>query len=82
MKGDTKVIEYLNKALRHELTDALSGRTVTRFVPGRLPPPAAEFQSSTVPMAAAWADGRPVAFCYPVWQTESLWDVSVETWTP
>ena len=30
-------------------------------------------------MAAVWADGRPVSFCYPVWQTETLWDVSIET---
>ena len=31
------------------------------------------------PIAAAWAGGQPVAFCYPALQTESLWDVSVET---
>jgi RimJ/RimL family protein N-acetyltransferase len=30
-------------------------------------------------VAATWADGRPVAFCYPVLQTERWWDVSVDT---
>ena len=24
-------------------------------------------------------DGRPVSFCYPVWRTETLWDVSIDT---
>ena len=30
-------------------------------------------------MCAAWQDGLPVAFCYPVVQTETLWDVSIDT---
>ena len=51
-------------------------------MPGALPPPVSAQGGSAVPMAAAWADGRPVAFCYPVWQTERYWDVSVETWGP
>ena len=33
-------------------------------------------------MAAVWADGRPVSFCYPVWQTETRWDVSIDTLAP
>jgi RimJ/RimL family protein N-acetyltransferase len=33
-------------------------------------------------MAAVWAEGRPVSFCYPVWQTETLWDVSIQTLEP
>ncbi len=33
-------------------------------------------------MAAAWVDGRPVCFCYPFRETESLWDVSVDTLEP
>jgi GNAT superfamily N-acetyltransferase len=30
-------------------------------------------------VAAAMRDGVPVSFCYPVWETETLWDVSVDT---
>jgi GNAT superfamily N-acetyltransferase len=30
------------------------------------------------PIAASFADGRPVAFCYAV-RTESLWDISINT---
>ena len=29
--------------------------------------------------ARSCSDGRAVAFCYPVLQTETLWDVSVDT---
>jgi GNAT superfamily N-acetyltransferase len=65
--------------LRRELLDALHGRTVSRFVPGHLPRSTAIVSRVTVPMTAVWADGRPVSFCYPVWQTETLWDVSIET---
>jgi RimJ/RimL family protein N-acetyltransferase len=31
------------------------------------------------PIAAAFEDGLPVAFCYAAWQTETLWDVSIDT---
>jgi GNAT superfamily N-acetyltransferase len=31
------------------------------------------------PVAVALVDGVPVSFCYPVWTTESLWDVSIDT---
>lgn len=31
------------------------------------------------PVAAAIVDRRPVSFCYPVWRTEALWDVSIDT---
>lgn len=71
--------DHVPEHLRRELLDALKGRTVSRFVPGHLPPAGAVVARTTVPMAAAWADGRPVSFCYPVWQTETLWDVSIET---
>jgi RimJ/RimL family protein N-acetyltransferase len=30
-------------------------------------------------MAASWAGRDPVSFCYPVFRTESWWDVSIET---
>lgn len=71
--------DHVPEHLRRELLDALNGRTVSRFVPGHLPPSTAVVSRVTVPMAAVWADGRPVSFCYPVWQTETLWDVSIET---
>jgi GNAT superfamily N-acetyltransferase len=74
--------DHVPELLRRELLDALKGRTVSRFVPGELPPSGTVRSRMTVPMAAAWADGRPVSFCYPVWQTETLWDVSIETLEP
>ena len=71
--------EHVPAALKRELDDALTGRTVSRFVPGALPDGIGFVSAMTVPMAAVWAEGRPVSFCYPVWQTESRWDVSIET---
>jgi len=71
--------DHVPDAMRRELLDALRGRTVSRFVPGALPHAGPLARIVTVPMAAVWADGRPVSFCYPVWQTETLWDVSIET---
>lgn len=74
--------DHVPELLKRELLDALKGHTVSRFVPGVLPPSSAVVRRVTVPMAAVWADGRPVSFCYPVWQTETLWDVSIETLEP
>jgi GNAT superfamily N-acetyltransferase len=74
--------DHVPDVLRRELLDALKGRTVSRFVPGTLPPRRHLVSRVTVPMAAVWAGGRPVSFCYPVWQTETLWDVSIETLEP
>jgi RimJ/RimL family protein N-acetyltransferase len=72
-------LNHVPDGMRRELLDALRGRTVSRFVPGQLPHSSRVIPNVTVPMAAVWADGRPVSFCYPVWQTETLWDVSIET---
>ena len=30
-------------------------------------------------MATTVDEGRPAAFCYVAWETENLWDVSIET---
>ena len=30
-------------------------------------------------VASVIVGGRPVSFCYPVWRTERLWDVSIDT---
>lgn len=71
--------DHVPETLRRELLDALEGRTLSRFVPGTVPDLPRCAATGGGPMAAVWADGRPVAFCYPVWQTESWWDVSIET---
>ena len=78
-RGTAPRFDHVPETLRRELMDALAGRTVSRFVPGRLPPHAVAATGSIVPIAAAWAEGRPVSFCYPVWQTETRWDVSIDT---
>ena len=31
------------------------------------------------PIASAFADDRPVSFCYSGWETEGYWDVSIDT---
>jgi hypothetical protein len=31
------------------------------------------------PIACAFVDGRPVAFCYCGWETDAHWDVSIDT---
>ena len=31
------------------------------------------------PIAAVFVEDVPVAFCYPCWRTETLWDVSIDT---
>ena len=72
-------LDHVPERLRRELLDALNGRTISRFVPGDLPRATTVVSRARVPMAGVWADGRPVSFCYPVWQTETLWDLSIET---
>lgn len=70
---------HLPAPLRYELENALSGRTIARFVPGELPnrdvPPPLE----ATPISASFVRGLPVSFCYPVVRTERWWDVSIET---
>jgi hypothetical protein len=78
--GDAPSLEHVPDPLRAELTDALEGHPAARFVSGALPERLpADASPTPVPVAAAWRDGRAVAFCYPVLQTETLWDVSVDT---
>jgi RimJ/RimL family protein N-acetyltransferase len=73
-------LAHVPEPLRTELVETLEGHPVARFVPGELPPAMpADRSLQAIPMASAWADGLPVAFCYPVLQTETLWDVSVDT---
>ena len=31
------------------------------------------------PVAAVIVDGKAASFCYPVWRTETLWDISIDT---
>lgn len=73
-------LEHVPEGLRHEIIEALEGHPPARFVPGTLPERRPEDASVTaVPVAFALVDGRAVAFCYPVLQTERYWDVSVDT---
>ena len=75
-------LHHVPEPLRLELLDALRGRTTARFVPGDVPDPARLPALSPIPVAAVWAGREPVAFCYPVWQTERWWDVSIDTLAP
>jgi GNAT superfamily N-acetyltransferase len=72
-------LDHVPEELRREIADALDGRTTARFVPGALPDSIRLQASTIVPVAAVWAHRVPVAFCYPVWQTETHWDVSIDT---
>ena len=59
-------------------------RREVRLALGLSAPRAAARASATaspapVSVAAAFAGGLAVAFCYPVWQTERWWDVAVDT---
>jgi RimJ/RimL family protein N-acetyltransferase len=74
--------DHVPGPLRRELQQALDGRTTSRLVPGVLPEAGRLRGLAPVPMAAAWADGRPVSFCYPAWQTETHWDVAIDTLAP
>lgn len=48
-----------------------------------LPPELREDIAAVLPRAplavAAAEDGSPAAFCYACWQTETLWDISIDT---
>ena len=72
-------LDHVPDPLRKELLEALRGRTTARFVPGALPNAPDRQVGAALPIAAAWAGPRPVSFCYPVWQTERWWDVSIDT---
>ena len=72
-------LDHVDEGLRREIVDALAGRTTARFVPGALPEAIRITSAVTVPVGAVWAERFPVAFCYPVWQTETWWDVSIDT---
>jgi hypothetical protein len=73
-------LTHVEESLRNELVEALAGHPSARFVSGTLPLlTAADASPTPVPIAAAWADGQPAAFCYPVLKTETLWDVAVDT---
>jgi len=73
-------LDHVPEPLHRDILDALEGYPSARFVPGKLPERRPEDASPTaVPVAFALVDGRAAAFCYPVLQTEHLWDVSVDT---
>jgi len=72
-------LDHVPERLRLELEAALKGRPTTRFVEGVVPTRQDADAGVLVPVAAAWHAGLPVSFCYPVLQTASLWDVSIDT---
>ena len=73
-------LEHLPESLRREIVDALEGHPSARFVPGKLPEQSPADASTDAGAGRRGLDGRPTGrFCYPVLQTETLWDVSVET---
>jgi hypothetical protein len=77
---DAPPLGHVPEPLLAELTAALEGQPSARFVSSALPArQCADASPTAIPVAASWMDGRPVAFCYPVLQTETLWDVSVDT---
>lgn len=81
-KANAPSLDHVPEDLRIELRDALQGRTTARYVPGEIPASTIVAATGPVPMAAVWSGPRPVAFCYPVWQTERWWDVSIDTLEP
>ena len=78
-EGRAPDLAHVDDPLRSELEDALQGRPAARFVPGALPPVHTGEPRRPAPLAVVMIDGRAAAFCYPVLETESLWDVSVDT---
>jgi GNAT superfamily N-acetyltransferase len=59
-----------------------SGDLTTLVLPPGLHVELAEAAAAGTPIAAALADGMPVAFCYAGSITESLWDVAIDTLDP
>src|SRR5262245_6238660 len=79
MQDTAPPLTHLPEDLQTEITEALRGMPLARFghhvrPGGSLDPP-----PRPLPVAAVWADGLPVSFCYPVVQTETFWDISIDT---
>jgi hypothetical protein len=78
-RADAPPLTHLPDDLQREITEALRGMPLARFG-GKIDPAGAlEPAPRPLPVAAAWADGIPVSFCYPVVQTETFWDISIDT---
>lgn len=58
------------------------GEIETLILPADLREELRAAAAAGTPIAAALADGKPVAFCYAGSVTESLWDVSIDTLEP
>ena len=78
-EADAPDLSHVPDHLRTELIEALYGRPRVRFLAGELPPRGDQALVTGLEMCATWDAGLPVAFCYPVVQTETLWDVSIDT---
>jgi len=78
--GDREILPGTRPTLRSARTEMLSPRDTSAL--DQLPGPLrAEISAAlgATHVAAAFADERPVSFCYAAYETESLWDLSVET---
>ena len=78
-REDAPSLTHLPDDLQREISEALRGMPLARFgdkiaTAGPLDP-----APRPLPVAAAWAEGMPVSFCYPVVQTEAYWDISIDT---
>lgn len=70
--------ERLPEALEDEVR-LLSGPAQLRALPPELHEEISRALGRGAPVAAAFAVGRPVSFCYAAAETEGLWDVSIDT---
>ncbi|HEX2457536.1 MAG TPA: GNAT family N-acetyltransferase [Vicinamibacterales bacterium] len=79
MLNDAPALAHLPDDLQREIAEALRGMPLARFGDRIQPAGPLDRPPRPLPVAAAWADGVPVSFCYPVVQSERFWDVSIDT---
>ena len=83
--GVSAVLHTLGDATRLPAVPEVAVRTTSSFeelTSGSLPPDLRSELEEAVgisSVAAAYADGRAVSFCYAGSQTEGLWDVAIDT---
>lgn len=82
-----------SNAIVHELKKSAKGQSRSEFSAGFVFPEQIESieaespelagelerEFAFTPIAATFVDGKPVAFCFAAVETETLWDVSIET---
>jgi GNAT superfamily N-acetyltransferase len=91
-RAETAIVHVLDAAPHRRARPALhvSGGALVSTVRPLTPadvldhlPPGLRYEMTNAqqfaPVAAVFVDGVPASFCYAVWQTETLWDVSIDT---